>query len=127
MKKNVQIIEKEIESIRRSICANVEEGVKVVNEKVPRSNTFCKAVIAIYKVADYRSLSEGSTLQPLERFYFYPATLRNDRLGSVAIYGNDVISRYGWLTKGQTFYGSKILGASIENGARPFIDIKLAI
>ena len=122
-------IEQEITAIFNGIEASLKEGLVAEKIRPSKGSTFCKGEINVYKTEDLRRMKVDKSFRakPLERYTFYPDTLRPMRIGSVAIYGEKAFNRCLILNKSGFFFGRKIVSANIEQGLRPFVDVKLAV
>ena len=124
---NFGSIEQEITAIFNGIEANLKEGL--VAEKTHPSNgsTFCKGMVNVYKAEDYKRKKENQTSKPIPviSYAFYQDTYRPSRIGSVAIYGDKAFNRCLNLNKRGFLFGRKIVSAKVEQGLRPFVDVKL--
>ena len=136
MKRNLQksvsnfcSIEHEITSIFNGIEASLEEGLVAEKTRPSKGSTFCKGEVNVYKAADLKRKKDDKSLKPkpIERYTFYSNTLRPSRLGSVAIYGEKAFNRCLILNERGFFFGRKIVSAKVEQGLRPFVDVKLVV
>ena len=120
-------IEQEIAAIFKGIETTLEEDLVVQRTHPSKGATFSKGEIRIYKREDIKRMKEDKTFkaQPLERFVFYTDTLRPSKIGSVAIYGEKVFIRYLSLNRVGFLFGRKIVCVKVEQGLRPFVDVKL--
>ena len=126
---NVGSIEQEITAIFNGIEANLKEGLAVEKTRPSKGSTFCKGEIQVFMAEDLRRMKEDTVFKakPLERYAFYADTLRPSRIGSVAIYGENAFNRCLILNKRGLLFGRKIISAKVEQGLRPFIDVKLVV
>ena len=124
---NFGSIEQEITAIFNGIEANLKEGFKAEKTRPAKGSTFCKGVINIYKAEDLKQQEENKSkkAKPIESYTFYADTYKPGRLGSVAIYGEKAFNRCLTLKKRGFFFGRKIVSAKVEQGLRPFVDVKL--
>lgn len=122
-KKNLPSIEEEINRIFKLLSANVSESETVVREKPGKWSSSCGS-ISIYNIRDLQREDKSRKATPVLRFVFYPGTLFTSQLGSVSIYGADVLTKWGSL-RGYLF-GHSIREVNIEMGRRLFVDVKLA-
>lgn len=111
-------IAREINQVQESLAARVARTSVVVREKLtPRSSA-----LAEFGVYD-RAVARQRGSRPHTRFVFYPAVGNHDRIGSVAIYAANVTEICVDLrTKGHLL-GRVIASATVEYGARPFVDV----
>lgn len=143
--KKIPLIEREINSIFRSLCSTSSDNQVVMMDQANKG-TSRKAIISIYNRDDlsrqkeeeaaYRKLhSEGENRNGLRKPYkafpvlmyvFYPHTLDEKKLGSVAIYGSDVSVLLSVILKKGSLFGHHVVSANLEMGRRLFIDVKLA-
>lgn len=63
---------------------------------------------------------------PMRKFVFYPDPLDSNRLGSVAIYGDDIPDLYESISKSTHLFGIKIKKCALDCGLRPFVDVKFS-
>ena len=124
---NFSSIEQEINAIYNGIEANLKEGFKAEKTHPTRNSTFCLGMINIYKAEDLKQQEEDKAKKamPIESYAFYADTYKPGRLGSVAIYGEKAFNRCLILNKRGLFFGRKIVNAKVEQGVRPFVDVKL--
>lgn len=132
MKRNSQItnsIEKEITAIFDSIEANLKEGLVVEKTHPSKGSSFCKGIVNVYKASDFQTKKEDKSIKirPIESYAFYSDTFKPSRIGSVAIYGDKAFERCLILNKRGFFFGRKIVSAKVEQGLRPFVDVKLVV
>lgn len=124
---NKVTIEQEIGNIFQLLTLNADENtlVKRVNPARGRS---CKGEIDVYR----RSARHGADGEQdvkdvlVARYVFYPSTYYPTRLGSVAIYCENAAILCGQLQKDRVLFGHRIVGAQMEWGRRPFVDVRLA-
>ena len=124
---NFGSIEQEITAIFNGIEANLKEGLVAEKTHPSKGSTFCKGMVNIYKAEDLKRKKENhsSKAMPVISYAFYPDTFRPSRIGSVAIYGENAFNRCLTLKKRGFFFGRKIVSAKVEQGLRPFVDVKL--
>lgn len=152
MKRNVEnnnvanlSIEQEIATIFNYLSAAISYGCVAVKEKAVKGGC-CKGIISVYskrelvrqrnEEAEYReSLNRAFSRATLEkpfkampeiRYPFYPSTYDDRRLGSVAIYGKEATGNYLSISRREHLFGYRVIEARIEQGKRPFVDVKLA-
>ena len=126
---NLGSIEQEITAIFNGIEANLKEGLIAEKTHPSKGSTFCKGMVNVYKAEDYKRKKENQTSKtiPVISYAFYQDTYRPSRIGSVAIYGENAFNRCLTLKKRGFFFGRKIVSAKVEQGLRPFVDVKLAV
>ena len=86
-------------------------------------------MVNVYKAEDFqrKKLDRSFKAVPVVSYAFYTDTFRPSRIGSVAIYGDKAFNLGLNLKKRGFFFGRKILSANVEQGLRPFVDVKLAV
>lgn len=135
---------REIRSIFKAMSSDAALTTKAVMQQPPKG-ACCKSVITVYKVADLqrqedeekeldelakqgvdrRDLPKPYKAKPVVTYALYPSTLDSNRLGSVAIYGDDNISLLTLIRKSGSLFGHTVIEAKLEMGIRPFIDVRL--
>lgn len=144
-KKSFSSIEQEINTIFELMTAKSGHHQVIRKEKVARESA-CKGIINVYshidllreseETAAYREAkSSGSAsfykkpfvARPKVKYAFYTDTYDQNRIGSVAIYADNVSALYGMLRKNGFLFGHAISGLSIEMGRRPFLDVTLRV
>lgn len=125
--KNFQTIEQTISSIFRILSTTASDNSVVVREKPSKAATFCKGMISIFDRNDLRQQEEDKSFKasPIIRYAFYPDTYNPARLGSIAIYGKNAPALCAIINKQGALFGHNVISASVENGRRPFIDVRL--
>ena len=119
-------LESEINSIFRILSATVDDSYVVKKER-PRKGAACKGVICLYLRSDLREQEETNRkAKPVASYAFYGSTYNPTRLGSVAVYGRDVMPLYTMIRRNRTFFGHRVVAASIEEGLRPYLDVRFA-
>ena len=120
-------IEQEITAIFHGIEATLKEGLVAEKTHHSKGSTFCKGMVNVYKAEDLQRKKEDKSFKviPVVCYAFYSDTLRPSRIGSVAIYGEKAFNRCLNLNKRGYFFGRKIVRAKVEQGRRPFVDVKL--
>ena len=126
---NAGSIEQEITAIFNGIEGSLKEGLTAEKTPPTKGSTYCKGEIKVYKTEDLHRMKKDKSFraQPLERYTFYSDTLRPSRIGSVAIYGEKAFNRCLILNKRRFLFGRKIMSAKVEQGLRPFVDVKLSL
>lgn len=115
-RKQPPLIEREINSIYRTLKLKTS-GNRVITLERPGRYSTCKATISIYSTSAQRV--------PLVMYAFYSDILHPNKLGSIAIYGdNPEATQKRVLTYGALF-GHMVKRVTIENGRRPFVDVTL--
>ena len=122
-------IEQEITAIFNAIESNLKEGLVVEKTRPSKGSTFCKGEISVYKAEDLSRMKEDKSFRakPLERYTFYNDTMKPSRIGSIAIYGEKAFNRCLLLNQRGFLFGRKIVRAKVEQGLRPFVDVKLVV
>ena len=126
---NFGSIEQEITAIFNGIEANLKEGLVAEKAHPSKGSTFCKGMVKVYKAEDLKRNKEDKAFKaiPVTSYAFYIDTFRPSRIGSVAIYGDKAFNHCLSLKKRGIFFGRKIISAKVEQGLRPFVDVKLAV
>jgi len=144
-KKPIPAIERDIRSIYQALKSNANE-TEVVTFERPDKGVSYLAIINIFRQADlhrqkeeesaYRErLAQGADRKtlakpfkavPIVRYTFYPSTINHNRLGSIAIYGENASSTRALILKSGHLFGHSIISATLEMGRRPFVDVTLA-
>ena len=124
---NFGSIEQEITAIFNGIEANLREGLFAEKTHPSKGSTFCKVMVNVYKAEDVlrKKADRSFKAVPVVSYAFYTDTFRPSRIGSVAIYGDKAYNRCLVLNKMGFFFGRKIVNAKVEQGLRPFVDVKL--
>lgn len=115
-------IESTIDAIERTLVRNLPADLTVVREKKTRNATW-KGMISIYPASLPESKGKRT---PLVTYTFYPGTFFTSRLGSVAIYADNVTLILARIHATETLFGIPVIEARLVYGRRPFIDVKLA-
>ena len=120
-------IEQEITAIFNGIEASLTDGLVAEKTRPSKGSTFCKGEVNVYKAEDLKRMKDDKSLKPkpIESYTFYSNTLKPSRLGSVAIYGEKAFNRCLTINGRGFFFGRKIVSAKVEQGLRPFVDVKL--
>ena len=127
MKKNqnnnrIGSIESVINAIENNLASNAPAGLSVERKKSGKGQS-CKAVISIF--AEEKPSGEDKR-KPLISYAFYHGTYFPSRLGSVAIYADKLTSVLAQIRKGKSLFGIPVIEARLEQGRRPFIDVRFA-
>ena len=120
-------IEQAISSIFGILSSKASHNSVVRREEAPKGKA-CKGFISIYNRDDLKRQEENKYYRPIpvEKYAFYPSVYHPSRLGSIAIYGENVIARNAWIKKGYPLFGYIVIEAKMETGIRPYLDVKLA-
>lgn len=138
-------IELEINAIYQALKHNASETETVVIERLG-IDSLCRARISVYRKdhllrqtndvqefrrlvaagADRRTLRRPFRALPQAMYAFYGSSLFPERLGSVAIYGDNPHATLTRIRVCGHFAGHAVKRASIEMGRRPFVDITLS-
>lgn len=123
--KAIPTIEREIRSIFRVLSARASEHDRVVLERPDKGASYV-AVINIYREEDL-NCQKSTKPVPYVKYVFYSNTIDRNRLDSIAIYGADAAAYHSSIVKRGSFFGRKVVGATLEMGRRWFVDVKLAV
>lgn len=115
-------IESTINAIENNLVRNVSAGLSVERKKAGKSQT-CKEMISIF--AEDKPKGKDERI-PLITYAFYPGTYFPSRLGSVAIYADNVTSILAQIRASKSLFGIPVVEARLEYGRRPFIDVRFA-
>lgn len=132
-KRRAFTIEEEINGLFQRFAKDAAESIVVTKEKGTKGGS-CRGIINIFRADDLRreqlereaEKPKRFKAYPMERYAFYPDSYDETRLGSVAIYGEDVMKRYFAIKKSGVLFGHAVRKVSIEWGVRPFIDVTLS-
>ena len=132
-------IESDLQSIYNSIIAATSDEEVVVRETIAKGAS-CKAMFSVYNREDLlrqRAEARGSMLRatglkpfkarPIVMYAFYESVSRPGRLGSAAIYCGHAPVRCALINSRHSLFGFKVRAASVEAGARPFVDVRFAV
>ena len=124
---NFQTIEQTISSIFRVLSTTASDNSVVVREKPSKTSTFCKGLISIFNRNDLLRQEKGKPFKatPIVRYAFYSNTYNPTQLGSIAIYGDNATILGSIIKKYKTIFGHTVISVSVENGRRPFIDVRI--
>ena len=124
---NFGSIEQEITAIFNGIEADLKEGLVAEKTHPSKGSTFCKGMVNVYKAEDFQRKKADRSFKavPVVSYAFYTDTFRPSRIGSVAIYGEKSFNLCLNLNKRGFFFRRKIVSAKVEQGLRPFVDVKL--
>ena len=127
MKKNqnnnrIGSIESTINAIENNLVRNASAGLSVERKKGGKSQA-CKAVISNFAEEKPNGKDER---KPLMTYAFYAGTYFPSRLGSVAIYADNVTSILAQIRASKSLFGIPVIEARLELGLRPFIDVRFA-
>ena len=122
-------IEQEITAIFNGIEATLEEGLTAEKTRSSKGSSFCKGIVNVYKASDLQRKKEDKSFKamPIVSYAFYTDTFMPSRIGSVAIYGEKAFNRCLILNKKGFFFGRKIVRATVEQGLRPFVNVRLVV
>lgn len=118
-------VEQEITKIFKIISANLKDGLVAERSKPSKGSSFCKGFVNIYEASELKSKNPCNTA-PVESYAFYTDGRQPARISSVAIYGKKAFIRCLLLNLKGHLFGRKIISATVEQGRRPFVDVKLA-
>ena len=115
-------IESTINAIENNLVRNASAGLSVERKKSLRGQS-CKCMINIFAEEKPKGKDER---KPLMTYAFYAGTYFPSRLGSVAIYADNVTSILAQIRASKTLFGIPVVEATLEYGRRPFIDVRFA-
>ena len=115
-------IESTINSIENNLVRNASSGLSVERKKALRGQS-CKCMINIFAEEKPKGKDER---KPLMTYAFYAGTYFPSRLGSVAIYADNVTSILAQIRASKSLFGIPVVEATLEYGRRPFIDVRFA-
>ncbi|MCH5247312.1 MAG: hypothetical protein J1E99_04055 [Muribaculaceae bacterium] len=119
-------IEQEIALIFKSLRSTLHSGMMAEMCKPSKNQSSCKGIIDVYRAEDLQKKEKnGFKIKPMERYAFYADIYNPKRIGSVAIYGDNAVYRYDLIRAQRFFFGRRIVGASVQIGLRPYVDVKL--
>ncbi len=138
-------IEREIASIYQALKTRLSD-TDIITIEYPKDKTNCRAIISLYHKADFlrqkeeeeaqrtdpSSLNDRKTAKKLHKatrylmFAFYPSTYNVQKLGSVAIYGDNALAMQTRILTQGNLFGHSVKDATIEIGRRPFVDVTFA-
>ncbi|MDE5882246.1 MAG: hypothetical protein K2H60_10985 [Muribaculaceae bacterium] len=144
--KTLSSIEREIRAIFRVLSSRASENDRVEMVRPDKGFSYV-AIINIYREhplnsqkddeVAYRGImpqEDGFTIRrkahkpiPFVKYVFYSNTFDPNRLDSVAIYGADVSIYQTNILKCSSFFGRKVVSATLEMGRRLFVDVKFAV
>ena len=124
-------IEMQINSIFKGLVSNLPQNLVAVKASPNKDSSLCKGLIKVY-IKDETVRTEDDKEKPnskrlMESYAFYMKDFQDTRLESIAIYGNEVTSKYYTLKRLGYLFGYKIASLKIESGLRPFLDVKLVM
>jgi hypothetical protein len=117
-----QTIEAEIRSIFRMLTVSTAENTVVKMDKLS-PGTSCKGLIGVYS---RDAVNEKLPDVLRVRYAFYASTRNPSKLGSVAIYCDDVASYLTRIQQQGALFGHRVANATIAIGRRRFIDVTFA-
>ena len=115
-------IESTINAIENNLVRNASAGLSVERKKSLRGQS-CKCMINIFAEEKPKGKDER---KPLMTYAFYAGTYFPSRLGSVAIYADNVTSILAQIRASKSLFGIPVVEATLEYGRRPFIDVRFA-
>lgn len=120
-------IEQEINAIFNGISSNLKKGLVAEKARPSKGATFCKGMVNIYNENDFKKMEDNPKIKvrPLVSYAFYNDTYRPNRIGSVAIYGEEAFKDFLSHSKNGFLFGRRILKAKVEKGKYMFLDVKL--
>lgn len=119
--KKFNSINQEINAIFNDLSSRESKNSVVERVKLNR-RTSALAVFAVYDRAIYKQ--KGA--QPHTRYALYPAVGNHERIGSVAIYTQNISDMYVSLRTKRSLFGRMIAKVEVEQGRRPFLDVTFA-
>lgn len=122
-------IENQVSTIFSSLVSNLPRELVALRAKPMKYATLCKGLINIYKKEELEKVSDNKrmSVRPMVMYAFFMKDYQESILESVAIYGGNLPSRYFALKRRGVLFGYKIAHLNVEVGARPFLDVKLAV
>ena len=113
-------IESTINAIENNLVRNASAGLSVERKNALRGQS-CKCMINIFAEEKPKGKDER---KPLMTYAFYAGTYFPSRLGSVAIYADNVTSILAQIRASKSLFGIPVVEATLEYGRRPFIDVR---
>lgn len=123
------LIEQQIKSIFMGLVSNLPQDLVAVRVNPSKGSVLCKGLVKIYNKAEMGEAAgrKERVGYPLETYAFYTKDFHDSKLESIAIYGEEVSSKYFILKRKGVLFGYRIASLKIESGLRPFLDVKLAV
>ncbi|MDE6378898.1 MAG: hypothetical protein K2L11_00380 [Muribaculaceae bacterium] len=115
-------IESTINAIENNLVRNAAAGLSVERKKAGNGQA-CKCMINIFAEEKPKGKDDR---KPLLTYAFYAGTYFPSRLGSVAIYADNVTAILAQIRASKTLFGIPVVEATLECGRRPFIDVRFA-
>ena len=115
-------IESTINAIENNLVRNASSGLSVERKKSLRGQS-CKCMINIFAEEKPKGKDER---KPLMTYAFYAGTYFPSRLGSVAIYADNVTAILAQIRASKSLFGIPVVEATLEYGRHPFIDVRFA-
>lgn len=115
-------IESTINAIENNLVRNASSGLSVERKRGGKGQA-CKCMIHIF--AEDKPVGKDKRT-PLMTYAFYPGTYFPSRLGSVAIYADNVTAILAQIRASKTLFGIPVVDVKLEYGRRPFIDVRFA-
>ena len=121
--------ERQISSIFNSIVSNLPQNLVAQRVKPNKGSTLCRGLIKIYKKEAWEKERDDkrNASRPIETYAFYIKNFQDSTLESIAIYGNDVSTKYYMIRRRGVLFGYRVASVKVETGLRPFLDVKLAV
>lgn len=132
--RNLSKIESDMRAIFRLLSSEVEDGSAVVTSQSGKGES-ARWTASVFRQEDLCRQKEEEVLHcpnpfkatPVVKYVFYPDTLRPDRLGSVAIYGEGASLRKAAIDRAGQLFGHRVAFTSLEMGRRLFVDVRFAV
>lgn len=129
-------IESTIDSLANTIATHAPAGTTVKRIRAERGKS-CKGSIIISTTAksvetlpegDYGPNSENArpNTPTIVKYAFYASTICPGKIGSVAIYSEDITRILTEIRRSGYLFGFRVVKATVEHGRRPFIDVTVA-
>ena len=115
-------IESTINAIENHLVRNASAGLSVERKRGGKGQA-CKCMIHIFAEGKPQGKDDRT---PLMTYAFYAGTYFPSRLGSVAIYGDNVTALLAQIRASRTLFGIPVVDVKMEYGRRPFIDVRFA-
>ena len=131
--RNLSKIERDMRAIFRLLSSEMEDGAAVVTSQSGKGES-ARWSASVFRQEDLCRQKEEEVLHgpkpykamPVVKYVFYPDTLRPDRLGSVAIYGEGASLRKAAIDRAGQLFGHRVAFTSLEMGRRLFVDVRFA-
>lgn len=132
--RNLSKIERDMRAIFRLLSSEMEDGFAVVTSQSGKGES-ARWTASVFRQEDLCRQKEEEVLHcpnpykatPVVKYVFYPDTLRPDRLGSVAIYGEGASLRKAAIDRAGQLFGHRVAFTSLEMGRRLFVDVRFAV